>query len=295
MMNARLVAGALLIAFLAGCVAEPSSETSLSPSERPTSAPTPAFQANETSSPAAIANTPPSAALNASSLNGSVPFEVVFSLNGTDVDGDELSWVISFGDNGTAANGTGLPATVNHTFETEGNFTVLLNVTDGTDATLANLTILAATGAPAVQVGLPVPDGSVQGSVFAYQSVAGAGVGVSNVVATATGPAGDPVPKYPGGTDVVITARSVTADIDIAADTPATFALYRPDGTIVMGPLEASGSADGSALQFTVGTQTLPTEAGEYLLVFALTVDGTVYYIQDDSTGSGGLRMIEVL
>ncbi len=289
MVVAKLVASALLIVMLGGCLGQPASETAVS--ETPT--PSPAEAANETVAPAP--NTPPTATLNASALNGSIPFNVTFSLNGTDVDGDNLTWTLGIGDNLTAFNGTELPSSVNFTFETEGNFTVRLNVTDGVNATLANLTIAAFAPVAIATVGLPVPDGSVRGSTYAYQSVAGAGVGVSNVVSTATGAAGDPVPKYPAGTDVLISARSVSADIDIETGTPATFTLYRPDGTIAMGPFPATGSADGSAIQYSAGTKTLPSARGEYLLVFTLTVDGVDYFVQDNSTSTGGLRTIEVI
>jgi PKD repeat protein len=283
---------ALCAAFLflvAGCV-EPS-QPAASTTPPVTSSATPAPTATD-ASPAP--NQPPTATLNASTAAGTAPLTVTFELGGSDADGDALTWRMDAGDE-ALGDGSELPATVTHTFEAAGEHLVVLTVSDGTATSTANRTITVT--APKAQ-GLPVPDGTLVGSVFAYQSVAGAGVGVSNIVSLATGAAGDPVPKYPAGSDVQITSRSTrstNADVKINAATPANFTLYRADGTVALGPLQATGSADGSNFQYTAGTVKLPSQAGFYFLDFALTVDDVEYHVKDDSTNSGGLRKIQIV
>ena len=75
-------------------------------------------------------NQPPTASLDASPENGTAPLNVTFSLDGADPDGDNLTWVLVFGD-GNQTNGTSLPTTVNHTYSSAGNHTASLTVSDG--------------------------------------------------------------------------------------------------------------------------------------------------------------------
>lgn len=95
-------------------------------------------------------NTPPTAELVADLLNGSAPLTVNFTVDGSDADGDDLTWALSL--NGTVfANGTQLPGDANITFEAAGNFTVVLEVSDGRNTTMADVTIAVSSGAPAVE------------------------------------------------------------------------------------------------------------------------------------------------
>lgn len=75
-------------------------------------------------------NTAPMASLEVTPENGTAPLNVTFSLAGTDADGDNLTWVLVFGD-GNQTNGTSLPTTVNHTYAAAGNHTASLTVSDG--------------------------------------------------------------------------------------------------------------------------------------------------------------------
>jgi PKD repeat protein len=77
-----------------------------------------------------LPNRAPTAQLNASVENGTAPLNVTFSLAGTDAEGDNLTWVLVFGD-GNQTNGTSLPTTVNHTYAATGNHTASLTVSDG--------------------------------------------------------------------------------------------------------------------------------------------------------------------
>lgn len=277
----------------AGCIQStdgtPAAQSSSKPPSTLTRSSTPASNASGD----AASNNPPTGEITASVTSGPAPLDVTFTIAATDADGDDLTW--SLADSSTTlATGTGGNGTYEHTFDV-GTHTITLTVSDGEANATANVTV-SAVAPTASKVGLPKPDGKVKGSVYAYNSVGGQGVGVSNVASTATGAAGDPVPKYPAGSDVVITARSVSADgVTIAAATPCEFSMRKPDGSLVLGPLKCTGSADSSALQYTVGVQKLPATKGTYLLVFGLTVDGTTHYITDDSTKSDGLRKIEII
>jgi hypothetical protein len=78
-------------------------------------------------------------------LNVTAPATLNFTLNGTDVDGDNLTW--AFAVNGTETfNGTQLPAVVNHTFDLVGLFNVTFTVADASNATVDMLVINAAMG-----------------------------------------------------------------------------------------------------------------------------------------------------
>jgi PKD repeat protein len=89
-----------------------------------------------------LPNTPPVANLTVNKINGSVPLNVTFTLNGTDEDGDGLNWTLSYGD-GNSTNGITLPANKTYSFTKVGNFTVTFSVTDGTNTTNATVTIKA--------------------------------------------------------------------------------------------------------------------------------------------------------
>ncbi len=75
---------------------------------------------------------PPVAELHASVLEGTAPLTVVFGLNGTDADGDALSWSLDIDSDGLAEyEGSALPSSAEHTFDA-GGYAVTLSVTDGT-------------------------------------------------------------------------------------------------------------------------------------------------------------------
>lgn len=93
-------------------------------------------------------NTAPTANLTADVDNGTAPLVVNFTLNGADADGDALRWTFDADADGTPeANGTSLPATVQHTFNATGQFRATLNVTDGTGNVSAVRLIAVAEGA----------------------------------------------------------------------------------------------------------------------------------------------------
>lgn len=84
------------------------------------------------------------------SPNGSAPLAVTFLLNGTDADGDALSWTLAFADGSQNATGAALPAEQNHTFSTEGTYNVTFVVSDGKATVTATYPIAVLSGgAPA--------------------------------------------------------------------------------------------------------------------------------------------------
>lgn len=152
----RLVAILLAAAFvMSGCAASQPETTSTStppgkdpanPSGTTTSrAPT---STGPTTSPSSgsSANEAPVPRLSASALGGPAPFQVNFTLDATDADGDALSWTLAFGDGSSTATGSTTPATVAHNFTAMGNYTVTLTVSDGTASAraLLNLTVTEA-------------------------------------------------------------------------------------------------------------------------------------------------------
>lgn len=93
-----------------------------------------------------VTNTPPVANLTADVLNGTAPLSVNFTINGTDTDGDNLTWTLLV--NGTVlANGTQLPATVSYNFTEAGNWTVLVQVSDGIETVETSLVVAVAAAA----------------------------------------------------------------------------------------------------------------------------------------------------
>lgn len=92
-------------------------------------------------------NSPPTANVTADADNGTAPFMVNFTLNGTDANGDALAWTFDADGDGTPeANGTTLPATFQHTFNETGEFRAALNVTDGNASVTAFRLIVVSEG-----------------------------------------------------------------------------------------------------------------------------------------------------
>lgn len=125
----RLLVGCIVaLMLLAGCSdkkpdgADDSSRSSTSP----TAAPAP--------------NHPPTASMLANTT-GQAPLNVTFLLNGTDADGDAVTWTLDFGDASAAANGTALPGNVTHLYAAAGLFNATLLVSDGNATTNATLTL----------------------------------------------------------------------------------------------------------------------------------------------------------
>ncbi|MFF4762261.1 ThuA domain-containing protein [Streptomyces sp. NPDC001292] len=91
----------------------------------------------------------------ASATNGPVPLKVDFSSEGTyDPDGDSLTYAWDFDGNGTWDSSEAGPS---HTYESKGNFTAQLKVTDSSGkAAFANIPIAAGNTAPKVTIDIPV-------------------------------------------------------------------------------------------------------------------------------------------
>lgn len=154
-MRASLLAAALLVAF-GGCFGASDGDGGATSSNGPTStSPTETTGAHQhpgssTSGPApssststrADGNTPPTANLTAATLQGPAPLSVTFTINGTDADGDALTYNLTFSD-GTASEVGDLTVIKEtaHTFAAAGTYVVVLNVSDGTTFALDTKTI----------------------------------------------------------------------------------------------------------------------------------------------------------
>lgn len=136
---------ALMIFLLAGCIGGNDSPQGNSRSPGPSGSETdpgttdptdPGGTADPTdptgTDPTGPVNAAPSAELNASAVSGTAPLPVTFTVNGSDPDGDALTWSLDSNGDGTVdATGEELPATVNVTFDSPGSFNVTLTVSDG--------------------------------------------------------------------------------------------------------------------------------------------------------------------
>ena len=92
----------------------------------------------------APSNAAPSGSISAS-INGT---NATFSLNGTDPDGDALSWELDFGDGSTPATGDTLPATSSHPYAI-GNHTANFTLSDGTASKSYEVAVAVAGGSAA--------------------------------------------------------------------------------------------------------------------------------------------------
>jgi len=97
------------------------SNSSTSGSTAPTSS-----SSSSSTAPRNGTDQPPRGSLGAV-VNGTT---VRFTLNGTDPDGDALTWRLAFGD-GNATNGTTLPASLAHNYTAGANYTARLTLSDG--------------------------------------------------------------------------------------------------------------------------------------------------------------------
>lgn len=123
-MRWSVVACVLVFVLASGCSdKDPDPEPSAS-----TSASTTAASSNTT----APANQPPTGTMAVSVPGGAAPLNVSFGLQGTDADGDALTWTLAFGD-GNGTNGTALPANVTHVYAAAGAFNATFTLNDGTE------------------------------------------------------------------------------------------------------------------------------------------------------------------
>lgn len=156
-MRSLILTAILLATAFSGCLVEPAGPQSVTVSESTSpSASTTPTNSSSTSTTAApttsqAVNTPPTAKLSSDAQNGTAPLNVTFSIEGTDADGDELSWTLDVdGDNESDYNGTNVPTAFVHEYVEAGNYTVVLNITDGQAFAESNVTIVVE-GVPAAK------------------------------------------------------------------------------------------------------------------------------------------------
>lgn len=92
-------------------------------------------------------NTPPVSGFQADVTNGTVPFDVVFTFNGTDDNGDNLTWTLDVDGDGVAdseGNQNNLPGNFTYTFTTAGQYVSEFVLNDGSAEHVAKVLITAA-------------------------------------------------------------------------------------------------------------------------------------------------------
>jgi PKD repeat protein len=111
------------------------------------------------------ANQPPTVSISAESEVGKVPFAASFLANAADPDGSITKYEWDFEDDGTYDDETGTTNTVQHTYDTSGNYTVRVRVTDdgtpGVTATASMQVTVAANQPPVAALTADDTDGSV--------------------------------------------------------------------------------------------------------------------------------------
>jgi hypothetical protein len=146
-----------------GSTSNPVTATGTSPAG--TSGASSSSSGSGTTSTGAGVNTPPTATLVASSANGVAPFNVTFTLDAADQDGDDMSYSFDANDDATleaqSASPADLPRDVSFVFAGAGTYNATFTVSDGKDSTVANvhITVTAAAGS-----GGPAPSITLSGS-----------------------------------------------------------------------------------------------------------------------------------
>jgi hypothetical protein len=187
-MKGLLAACLIALVVLSGCFGKGTTSTTGTPTGSFTKGTTSVSQAPTTTGPVTATSTPssttnssttgppanhaPTATLVASNSTGTIPFNVTFSISGSDADNDTLTYSLAFGDGGTPDATGSVPANVTHAFTLVGNFTVRLTVKDATHSVNATLVVHAAKAAqPKVLTGDVQKDcaasceGCVQGAI----------------------------------------------------------------------------------------------------------------------------------
>ncbi len=141
-MRAWILATLLLTSVLAGCAGTPTSgvaDETVADSETTNPDGSAVEPGNKTQAPAVnFTNTAPEAMLNAT-IDG---LAAIFNITVTDLDNDTVTWIFDATGNGAEDhNGTG-SAIVNITYAAAGVYNATLTVTDGTNETIANMTVV---------------------------------------------------------------------------------------------------------------------------------------------------------
>src|SRR5687768_9431239 len=117
-LSAVLATLTLVAMLFAGCSGDGDGEGSTTNSSSASRTFTGAFPSTSSSgsTTSAQANQPPTGSLTTSVPGGAAPLNVTFTVEGSDPDGDEPDWTLSFGDDSANENGTDLPAEVTHAY-----------------------------------------------------------------------------------------------------------------------------------------------------------------------------------
>jgi hypothetical protein len=162
-MRVVLVGLLILTAAMAGCAEKKDDDGGDGPSGTSTSTASGSKSGTSTGSTTGTGtgSVSHSATLAADETNGTAPLSINFTMT---ADPGATSWFLAFGD-GSSDNGTGEPATANHTYSVGGNFSASLRVvySDGPNATASvNIT-----------VAVPGPSGPAPETHFEFGESAG--------------------------------------------------------------------------------------------------------------------------
>ena len=185
----------------------------------------------------APSNQPPTATASASPASGKAPLAVAFTGNGTDPDGTIASYAWTFGDGGTSTSQN--PA---HTYQTGGNFTATLTVTDNGGARgSATVAITAGSNQPPTASASATPTSGKAPLAVAFT---GSGTDPDGTVASyawAFGDGGTAATQNPSHTYQA--AGNYTATLTVTDNNGATGTSTVTIGAVANRPPTASASA----------------------------------------------------
>ncbi len=211
-------------------------------------------------------NQPPSAEITASPTGGNVPLVVNFDgSSSTDTDGTITSYAWAFGD---SSNGSG--ATVSHTYNTHGQFTATLTVTDNSGATSFDNVVINAIN-------------PVKLAVTGYTSPAVSGDS-HNFTVTAQDAIDNTIVDYAG------TVHFSSSDSQAILPADYTFGITDNGTHSFSATLKTAGNQSISATDTLTGSTT-GTQSGitvNYALNIATTGSGAVSRNPDQSTYNSG-------
>lgn len=218
------------------------------------------------------------------------------AFGGASGEGYTCQWT---GDSASFADANECQTTV--TYEAPGDHAITLSVDDGSDEDTDDADVSVTTG------GFPTTSDDIQGGIRMYNLGL---VDASGLIATVTGPAGDPVPKYVVGDPVAVEGRSIEENEAILDPCPdgetADLFIFDGDANIVHTQLARWGYTPATTVQgqtvppecfIRAGEVTLdPSWEGRHWLDFKMELGGETVWLRDSFGGDpSGLKPIDIV
>ena len=184
-------------------------------------------------------NQPPTCSLSANPTSGKIPLSVTFTMSASDSDGSIAGWVLDVnGDSNADYSGTGVPpSSQTHIYDTAGEYSVVLIVSDNNSATTyANTTITA-----------NLPNIAARIDSYTPASLTIVEVGNSTTLSVTFTNTGDTEWKFIAGASVWDSAGNLVADYEKTLDTA-----LQPDSQTTVSWTHTVNTAGDYKVQFGV-------------------------------------------